>query len=224
MSLFETKFSILFAVCLVVFLILLPFNALLLFPRTLSHFHLINTFKPFLDAYLGPYKDDFSYWMGLQLLMRAVFLGLSALHRDVNLTIGAVLFGVMLCEEGLAHPFRSKFNNFQESLALLNLLAVCVIALHYDGNKEVEPLLLQCLILSMFAYVAVYIACHCVMSICGRTVKLRVSGVTKYFKNRIMSDSLSEMLHVKVSERKDTTEMMCSSYEEFQESLIALND
>jgi len=109
--LFGMKFSILFAICFVLFIILLPFNFLLLFPRTLSRFHLINTFKPLLDAYLGPYKDSFPYWMGVQLLMRAVFLGLSALNRDVTLTIGIIILGIMLCVEGFILPFKSRFKN-----------------------------------------------------------------------------------------------------------------
>jgi len=164
--LFGIKFSILFTFCLILFLILLPFNVLLLFPRTFSRFRLINTFKPLLDAYLGPYKDSFSYWMGLQLLMRAIFLGLSALGRDVTLTIGTVILGIMVCIESLVCPFKSRYKNVQESLLLLNLLAVFVTALHDDGSRDIEPLLLECLILTVFAYFIVYIKTHGSVS-CG---------------------------------------------------------
>ena len=55
--LFGVRFTILFIVCLILFLILLPFNVILLFNRTLSRFKFINKFKPLLDAYQGPYKD-----------------------------------------------------------------------------------------------------------------------------------------------------------------------
>ena len=224
---FGTQYSILFAVCLVLFLILLPFNILLLFPRTLSRFHLINTFKPLLDAYLGPYKDDLSYWMGLQLLIRAVFLGLSALNTDITLAIGAVILGVLLCVEGFVHPFKCSFKNIQEMLTLLNLLAVFVTASHYDGSSDIEPLLLQCLIFVMFAYFIVHISYHCVMSTCGNTIKSRMNTVNmnfKVWKNKITNNSSTEMLHVKVNERNKIANAVCSSYEEFQESLIALND
>jgi len=43
-KLFGLKFSFLFIVCLVLFLILIPFNVVLIFIRTLSRFKLINHF------------------------------------------------------------------------------------------------------------------------------------------------------------------------------------
>ena len=49
--LFGVKFTILFIVCLILFLILVPFNVILLFTRTLSRFRFVNKFKPLLDAY-----------------------------------------------------------------------------------------------------------------------------------------------------------------------------
>ena len=53
-DLFGVKFSILFATCLILFIILLPFNILLLFIRKLSHLKFINRFKSLLDVYCGP--------------------------------------------------------------------------------------------------------------------------------------------------------------------------
>ena len=110
---------------------------------------------------------------------------------------------------------------------MLNLLAVYVIALHYDGSREIEPLLLQCLTLTMFAYFVVYIACHCVMLLCGNIVKPRMNTVNMYFKalkKRIMNDSSTEMLYVTDSERNKTTDVVCNSYEEFRDSLIVFNE
>ena len=68
--LFGVRFTIiiLFIVCLIFFLTLVPFNVILLFTRILSRFQHINKFKPLLDAYQGPYKDKYYYWTGLQLL------------------------------------------------------------------------------------------------------------------------------------------------------------
>ena len=85
--LFGVRFTMLFIMCLILFLILVPFNVILLFTRTLSRFRFINKFKPLLDAYQGPYKDKFYYWTGLQLLMRAVLFGISSLDRNINIAI-----------------------------------------------------------------------------------------------------------------------------------------
>ena len=54
-QLFGPKFIALFIVCLLLFMMLLPFNMILIFTRTLSQFKCINRFKPLLDANQGPY-------------------------------------------------------------------------------------------------------------------------------------------------------------------------
>ena len=93
--LFGVRFTILFIVCLILFLILVPFNIILLFTRTLSRFRFINKFRPLLDAYQGPYKIKFYYWTGLQLLIRIIFFGTSSLDRNLSLTVGITLFSLI---------------------------------------------------------------------------------------------------------------------------------
>ena len=118
---FGLKFSLLFVVCFIIFLILLPFNIVLIFTRTLSRFKFINRFKPILDAYQGPYKDRFHYWTGVQLLLRAVFYGISALDRNVNLMIGIIILGAMESFYGKQFPFKSTFISYQEVFFLYNI-------------------------------------------------------------------------------------------------------
>ena len=59
-----------------------------------------------LDAYQGPYKDKYYFWTGLELVMRAVFFGLSALNRNTNLMISSILIGMAACIHGTAFPFK----------------------------------------------------------------------------------------------------------------------
>ena len=112
-QLFKAKFLIAFLICLVIFIILLRFNVLLLFARQLLRFKYINTFKPLLDAYFGPYKDKCFYWTGLQLIVRAIFFGLSAFHKNVNLISGIIVLGFLICVQGLIHPFKSMYKNIR---------------------------------------------------------------------------------------------------------------
>jgi len=222
--LFGLKFSLLFAVCLILFLVLLPFNILLLFPRMLSYFQFINMFKPLLDAYIGPYRDRFPYWIGLQLLIRSVFLGLSALNSDVTLTIGTLILVIILCIEGFAQPFKSRFKNIQESLVLLNLLAVFITASHYDGKNDIKPILQQFLIFSTLAYFYIYITCHCVMLTYGNTIRPKIDAAIMKLKRRATNNTFAEVLSMMESDRSEGPGDMCSSYEEYQESLITFND
>ena len=119
--LFGVKFTILFIVCLILFLILVLFNVILLFTRTLSRFRFVNKFKPVLDAYQGPYKDKFYYWTGLQLTIRAVLFGISSLDRKTNIAISIIIFGMILGLHGMVRPFKIKYKNYQELILFLNL-------------------------------------------------------------------------------------------------------
>ena len=132
-SLFGFKFTTLFIACLLLFIVLIPFNIVLIFTRALSYFKIVTYFKPLIDAYQGPYKIKYYYWSGLQLLMRAIFFGLSALERDKNLMISTILFAVILCLQKV-FPFTNKINNIMEMLSLLNLHVIFVIAYFMTTN------------------------------------------------------------------------------------------
>ena len=132
--LFGVQFTLLFIVCLILFLILVPFNVILLFTRTLSRFNFINKFKPLLDAYQGPYKFKFYYWTGLQLVMRTVFLGLSSLSSDINLSASIIILSIFNVVHTFSKPFKSKAKNYQEFFLIINLLGVYIFALSSASN------------------------------------------------------------------------------------------
>ena len=134
--LFGVRFTILFIVCLILFLILVPFNIILLFTRTLSRFRFVNKFKPLLDAYQGPYKDKYYNWTGLQLVMRVVFFGISSLDRDINITISILLLSVIIGLHGIIRPFKIKYKNYQEMLLYFNLQGLYVILLYGQGTHD----------------------------------------------------------------------------------------
>ena len=137
--LFGVKFTILFIVCLMLFLILLSFNIILLFTRRLSWLTFINKFKPLLDAYQGPYKDKYYYWTGLQLLLRAIFFGLSSQDRNINLMVGIILLGMFGGITGVVKPFKNDVKNYQELLLIFNLHGLYAISLYFqdDANQTV---------------------------------------------------------------------------------------
>ena len=134
-SLYSIKFIITFVVCLLLSLLLIIFHVVILLNRNLYHFKAINTFKPFLDIYLSPYRDRVFYWIGAQLLVRRIIfvLTLHMFNIHTSLTIGSIVIGLVLCIQGILQPFKSKFMNVQESLVLFNLLAVNIVALYNDG-------------------------------------------------------------------------------------------
>ena len=133
--LFGAKFTILFIACLILLIIIIPFNVVLTFTRTLSRHRLINYFKPLLDAYQGPYRNQYYFWPGLQLVIRAVFFGLSSLDKNINLPIGLVLLAAMLGIHGYVRPFKSSFKNIQELIFIFNLIVMFVFIQFENRNS-----------------------------------------------------------------------------------------
>ena len=192
---------------------------MLLFPRTLSRWRFINYFKPLLDAYFGPYNQKYPFWTGLQLLIRSVFFGLSALSRNVSLCSGAALVGIILCTHGILHPFKSRFKNFQELLVLLNLLIIYVTALYsVNENNKYKLLIIRLLIIGVLTYFIILIFCHCVMLMYGDTIKETVIKIKQMFtKKQKFSKSLHmEQLSCRIPD-------VAFNYKEFREPLVELD-
>ena len=136
------RFTILFIVCLILFLILVPFNVILLFTRTLSKLKFINKFKPLLDAYQGPYKNKYYYWTGLQLLIRATLFGLSSLDRNINLILSGIFLGIFGGISGFIQPFKRKTKNILELILIFNLQGLCIISLHSNNLTVVNIMII----------------------------------------------------------------------------------
>ena len=135
--LFGAKFTILFTACLISLIIMIPFTVVLTFTRLLSRHKMINYFKPLLDAYQGPYKNHCYFWPGLQLTMRAIFFGLSALDKNINLAIGVVVLAAMLGIHGYVRPFKSTFKNIQELIFIFNLTVLFVFLLSESTSSAI---------------------------------------------------------------------------------------
>ena len=155
--LFGVRFTILFIMCLILFLILVPFNIILLFTRTLSRFRFINKFKPLLDAYQGPYKDKYYYWTGLQLLIRAMFFGISSLDRNINIAISILLLSVIIGYHGVMQPFKIKHKNYQEMLLFFNLQGLYVILSYSQGISDTSAITVMITVAAVhFSFIMVY--------------------------------------------------------------------
>ena len=123
------KFTTLFVVCLILFFIMFSFVIIVTFARPLLRFKIINKFKPLLDAYQGAYIDKCHYWTGLQLVLRAVFFGVSSLDRNTNLIVGTTLLNIMIGVHGIVLPYKRRMQNYQELFLLCNLHGLYISAL-----------------------------------------------------------------------------------------------
>ena len=200
--------------CLILFLILVPFNVILLFTGTLSRFNVINKFKPLLDAYQGPYKIRFYYWTGLQLLIRAVIFGTSSLDRNLNLTINITLFSILEVIQGTAKPFKSQFKNFQEHLLFMNITILYAFLL-YD-HKAISTIVVNIMISITAIYFMLIIAHHIIIYACSQVIRNKIKSssdaIIKWMyklQGKSQAADQFELLHCNVPE--------AVNYHEFRE-------
>ena len=221
--LFGVKFTILFIVCLILFLILVPFNVILLFTRALSRFKFVGKFKPLLDAYQGPYKDKYYYWTGLQLLMRAVFFGISSLGRNTSLTLGILLLSVIIGLHGMLYPFKVKRKNYQEMLLFFNLQGVYVILSHNQGSSNAIILQVAITVAAVhFCYIIVY---HTITYVCGGVIRNKIQLSISTFTDWITRSHRNpqyQKFRLEDSIRKNIPKI-AFNYHEYQEPLVAVD-
>ena len=216
--LFGIKFLIMFVVSFILFLILLPFNVVLLFPRLLSRFKFVSTFKPLLDTYVGSFKDKFSCWIGFLLLVRVIAFGLSTLSGYGSFLAISVLLGVLLCIQGHTHPFKNKIKNIQESLLLLNLMVIHVAPLYKPHSIGLR--ISQILLTVGVVYLILAITIHCLMFRCKNTIYYYTKRLyTMACRKIVVKQNDSTNLNHLTSEVAEVT----YNYKEFQEPLIGLD-
>ena len=67
---------------------------------------IIHRFKPFIDAFQEPFKIQFFYWIGIQLLIRNMVV-LSVLDKKINILVSCI--AAMLT--GLVHSYTNPNKN-----------------------------------------------------------------------------------------------------------------
>jgi len=215
---FSVKFLMMFVVNFVIFLVLLPFNLVLIFPRLLLRIKFVSTFKPLLDTFIGPFKDNVSYWTGILLLVRVMVFGLSALDKDGSLLAISVLLGSLLFIQGVLYPFKNKQKNIQESFLLFTLLTVHVAPLYKHHSLGLK--ISQVLITVSVTYLLLAIMIHCLIFRCKNYLLQKVKKLyviaCKVKPNKINDDAEMNRFTSEILE-------VTYNYKEFQEPLIGLD-
>ena len=220
------KFIVLYIVCFLFFLVLLSYNVLLLFTKELLQFKTVNKIKPFLDVYLGPYKHRFSYWTGLQLLIRIAISGLVATDRDVNLMTSTILLVVLLWIQAIAQPFKSKFQNFQQSLVLVDIIVINIISLYNRKNNHQAFMAISVLIDGGSFYFIAYIIFHCIRRAFGKTIDRHKALFMRYYtiwKQAIMNKKKLTEKRIQMASLRHKIADVTYNYQEFQEPLIEID-
>jgi len=153
------KFLLLISVCILLFLFLLMFNAIMLFTKPLMRFKYIHRFKPLIDAFQGPFKTQYLYWVGLQLLIRNIIASLSVLEESINLTTSCIITVTLSVIHGYIQPNKSKIVNLQEMLLLYNFALMCIF-LVLNKNETLNVIAVNVMVGLSFVHCVLILIYH----------------------------------------------------------------
>lgn len=120
-----------------------PFMLTLLFIqplRKMAHvwpLRWINKWKPLFDAYTGPLKDKYHYWIGVLLFARGIVLVVSAVTSAVIPRLNLLAIAITSAVLGLhSNIYRRWYLSLLEKSFLLNLSALAIGLLYIDIVDE----------------------------------------------------------------------------------------
>ena len=158
---------VLFALSLLVFFVL-PYSIFLMSlsfsGRVLIRVHCRCLWlKHFSDAYSGPFKESQSFWVGLLLIARVLFVLISAPSFVEKVPLYVIIFTVIFMLTlalDLQGPYERKILNILESWFLANLLGMSIIVLGVSKQAaNIGTLLSVSLVFVSFLAIIFYHLC-----------------------------------------------------------------
>ena len=213
------KFFCLFLTCLVVFLVfLVPFNFILLFTKFFYRFKfVVNYIRPYVDAFQAPFKDNFRYFFGLELIIRSIYFTIGNRILDNYQTLGlttliCTLYLVYLC---IFQPFKSTVNNvLYVSYAINAEFVAFILTFNNLTNTTSYNIMFNVLVLIAF------------LEFSGTILySLYITHVKKIMKENKIFDRALEFITKHLHDKPKTTESLMtqfSSKDLLQEELLAV--
>ena len=159
---FALLVSVFFVIPYTLFLLLNPF-----YEKYLSNFQLLNRlwnhFKPIIDAYSGPMKDEYRFWPGLLLVARIpVLLSVTLADSFIQsqhfllsmlLTVLAIVLSLGHCFGGV---YKKRMNNVLEVWFLFNLCIMVGLSVAINEDSKVLIWYNTCLSVFIVTFVLIF--------------------------------------------------------------------
>ena len=153
-----------FALLVSVFFVI-PYTLFLLchpvLEKYLSHFKLFKSwsrFKPIIDAYSGPMKDEYRFWPGLLLVARIpVLLMVTFLQNESRVFLLAVAAIILSLSFIFGGVYRKKLSNIIEFWFLLNLCIIASLSIAFTDESKVLIWYNTCLSVFIFSFILIVV-------------------------------------------------------------------
>ena len=129
--------------------------------KYLSHFKLFKSwscFKPIIDAYSGPMKDEYRFWPGLLLVTRIpVLLIVTFLQNESRVLLLAVAAIILSFSFIFGGVYRKKLSNIIEFWFLLNLCIMASLSIAFTDESKVLIWYNTCLSVFIFSFILIVV-------------------------------------------------------------------
>ena len=160
---FALLVGVLFVIPYTLFLLVNPF-----YEKYLSNYKLLkkfwNRFKPIIDAYSGPMRDEYRFWPGLLLVARIpVLLSVTLVDSFIQsqhfllsmlLTVLAIVLSLGYCFCGV---YLKKLNNLIETWFLCNLCIMIALSVTLNDDHKVLIWYNACLSVFIFSFILIVV-------------------------------------------------------------------
>ena len=160
---FALLVGVLFVIPYTLFLLVNPF-----YEKHLSNYKLLkkfwNRFKPIIDAYSGPMRDEYRFWPGLLLVARIpVLLSVTLVDSFIQsqhfllsmlLTVLAIILSLGYCFGGF---YLKKRNNIIETWFLFNLCIMIALSVTLTDESKVLIWYNACLSVFIFSFILIVV-------------------------------------------------------------------
>ena len=151
----------------------------MLFTRPLMRFKIIHRFKPIIDAFHGPFKHQYYYWIGIQLLIRNVMVLLAIFGKPFGITTSVLITVTIAIVHGYIQPNKSKLLNIQESLLLYNYIIMCVLLL-FNKSERLNMIIVNVMVGLSFLHFLLMIVYHLFAYLITTPCSKLINKVTSY--------------------------------------------
>ena len=153
--LFGFKFTMLFITCLIIFLLLLFFVIILFYAKYLSKY---RYFKALLNAFQASYKDEYSYWIAVDIILRSLLFVLYTFQRQLRLILTTIILVLYIGYYGYVHPNKYRLVHIQELLLLVNLIIIHAIS--YQDSYTIFSVVTNLMISVAFVQFCIVVLYH----------------------------------------------------------------
>ena len=178
--LFELKFTVLFIVCLVLFVTLLIFNITSLFTRCVLKFKYINCFKSIMNACQESYKDRYFYWFAVSSILISLLFAFYVFQENMRMLFATIVLIVLTCTFATIYPNKNVTINFQELLLLINLTLLHAVS--YYSDKDPSYVVTNLMISLAFFHFCIILLYHSLTYTCNCNTE-RIMEVVKKFRH-----------------------------------------